>query len=342
MATGMITDYSWGLKAEATYGTPVTVDRWNEFLNSSGMKYDPTRVQGQGLRVGSLVARSGRRVTPLVSGSGQYDTELVSKGLGTTLALAFGNGASTVVSGATYQQLFTLENTMYMPSATMQYTVPSADASGTLVAHTANGVVIPSFEIDCPNGNIATLKCALNARDVLTATAYATPSYPAEPVSLFHFAQWSVGLGGAVTAPTTTALASGGTATTNIRSFNLKVDNNLDLGRNNGGGGGKKSAPTVGKRKITGNITVEFNATTLRDAFMADTPLPLLLDFDTGVALSTGTERLQIVLPEIKLDGELPPISDGVSLQSIDFEVLDNGVATQPIWLVIRTADTAL
>jgi hypothetical protein len=63
----------------------------------------------------------------------------------------------------------------------------------------------------------------------------------------------------------------------------------------------------------------------------------------TGGALSTGTETLQIVLPEVKFDGELPK-TNGTDLvtATLSFAVLDNLTAAQPIWVVTRTADTAL
>ena len=52
---------------------------------------------------------------------------------------------------------------------------------------------------------------------------------------------------------------------------------------------------------------------------------------------------MQITLPEIKLNGELPKANgtDLITL-SVDFDGLDNLTAAQPIWVSLRTADTAL
>ena len=101
MATGTLQDASIGYKAESVYGTPVVVDRFVEFVDES-FEWDPKRVQGQGIRVGSKVARSAMRVTTQTSAKGDMTVEMTSKGLGTLLAACMGAGASTLVAGTTY------------------------------------------------------------------------------------------------------------------------------------------------------------------------------------------------------------------------------------------------
>lgn len=339
MATGTLQDASIGYKAESVYGTPVVVDRFVEFVDES-FEWDPKRVQGQGIRVGSKVARSARRVTTQTSAKGDMTVEMTSKGLGSLLAACVGAGASTLVTGTTYQQLFTLSTGTTPASLTVQKAIPRVD--GTLDPYTFNGGVVESFELDCPQGEIVTLKPSFIFREVLTNTAYATPSYVATP-SLFHFAQGAVTVGGTVTAPTTTALASGGTAVANVRDFNLKVDHKLTADRFNYNGAGKMAHPTYGLRDITGSMTIEYDAQTIGDAYLADTELAATLTFTSTESLSSGVAQFQIVIPAFKLEGELPK-SNGTELvtQQVDFTVLDNLTAAQPLWLVLRTADTAL
>ena len=332
-------DASVGTAVESTYGTPVTVTRWYEFVDES-FDYEKTVKQGAGIRVGSKVARSGRRVVTQTQAKGDLSVELTSKGLGTLLQTCFGAGVSTLVSGSTYQQNFTLGTGATPPSMTVQKGLVRAD--GTVDPYTYNGGVVDSFEIDCPHGDIAKLKAAFIFRDMLTATAYAAPSYVTGG-SLFHFAQGTITVGGTVTAPTTTALATGGTAVANVRDFNVKVDNKLTADRFTYNAAGKMLSPTYGLRDIGGKLTIEYTDRTLTDAYIADTPLALTLTFTTTEALSTGFSQLQITLPEIKLNGEVPKANgtDLITL-SVDFDVLDNLTATQPIWVSLRTADTAL
>jgi hypothetical protein len=325
------------LKKETTYKTGVTPDRSFEFIGDESIDWTKGTKQGQGLRAGSRVARSARRVVPTAQGGGDFSVEAISKGMGYLWELCLGSGTSTLVSGSTYQQLFTLADTP--PSATLQKQLPRVD--GTIDAATFLGAMVASWEFDFPNADIAMLKMTMDAGDLTTATAAATNAYPAAAANLFQFAGGSI-YSGTFTAPTTTALAIGATQLVNIRSGTLSVNNNLALDRFNFGGAGRKNKPTVGLRDIAGSLVAEYDSTTLRDAVINETPMALVLNF-TGGALSTGLETLQIALPEIKLDNEIPK-ANGTDLitQAINFTVLDNLTAAQPIWVATRTSDAAL
>ena len=103
------------------------------------------------------------------------------------------------------------------------------------------------------------------------------------------------------------------------------------------------SQPTIGRTGISGQMTIEYDSTTIRDAYIADTPLTLSLTFTTGQSLSTGFEQLQIVIPEFKLNGDIPVVSgpDLITV-TVPFDVLDNLTAAFPLYIAMRTADTAL
>ncbi len=104
----------------------------------------------------------------------------------------------------------------------------------------------------------------------------------------------------------------------------------------------RKVKPTVGLRGISGSLTLDYDSTTLRDAFIADTPINLVLTW-TGGSLSTGLETLQVIVPEIKFDGQLPNPNktDRINVP-MPFTGLDNQTAAQPIWVVTRSSDAAL
>lgn len=332
-------DCSIGFAVESTYRTYTAPTRWLEFTNES-LGFDKDVKQGKGMRVSSRVARSGRRVVPTAQGKGDVEFEVCSKGLGLLWQAAFGSATSTLVSGSTYQQLYNLGDTPN--SLTVQKGIPQA--GGTVDPYSYLGCMVDSFEIDSPNGEIVTAKVSLDVGDLTTAQSYVAPSYTAGTVNLFHWGQGTVSLGGTLTAPTSTTTASiAGATTVNVRSFNVQVNNNLNGKRMNYGNSGRKSKPVVGGlREIKGKFVAEYDQTTLRDAYLADTPMPLVITF-TGAALSTGNETFQIVLPEIKLDGDVPGENDG-DLVTIEhsFTVLDNLTAAQPIWALARTSDSAL
>lgn len=332
-------DSSIGLVVESTYGTPVTVTRFPEFTDEN-LDWKKNIKQGQGLRVGGRVARSARRTVPSADGGGDISLELTSKGLGLLFQAMFGTGVSTNVSGATYQQNFTLGDTP--PPLTIQRGTP--EIGGSVDAYTFSGCMVDSFVLNFPNDDICNLKVTIDAGQITTATGYASPSYVTSP-SLFTFAGGAI-YNGTLTAPTTTTLATGSTPLANIRDGSLTVNHNLAKDRQNLGGGiaaGRKAQPTVGLRAISGALTAEYANTTFRDAVLNDTPMALVLTFQTATSLSTGVETFQLVLPEVKFDGQLPNTNktDLITVP-LAFQVLDNLTAAQPIWAIFRTSDTAL
>src|SRR5689334_7347268 len=100
-------DCSVGFGVEGTYKTGVTPTVWPEFVDES-LDWQKNTRQSAGLKVGSYVSRSRRRVVPTAAGGGDITIEAQSKGMGKIWRALLGTGASTNVSGATYQQVFTL------------------------------------------------------------------------------------------------------------------------------------------------------------------------------------------------------------------------------------------
>lgn len=322
-------DCSVGLGVESVYGTAVARTRWFEFLDES-FNFVKNVKQGVGLRVGSRVARSGRRVVASAEGSGDLTIEAVTKGLGLLWQLGLGSGTSTLVSAGLYQQVFTLGDVM--PSATIQKGIPRAD--GTVDAYTFTGCMVESLTIDCPNADNVKVKTSWNAKDMTTATAYTAPSYATGP-SVFTFAHGAV-YSGALTAPTATALASATTPVASIRSGSITIKHNLKTDRYNCGGGGRKEKPFVGIREISGSLVAEYADTAFRDAIVNDTSMTLVKTF------TSGTDVLQIVIPDVRFDGDTVKASTDLAMQDIKWTGLDGLTAAQPIWIVCRTADTAL
>lgn len=322
-------DCSVGLGVESVYGTAVARTRWFEFLDES-FGFVKNVKQGVGLRVGSRVARSGSRVVASAEGSGDLTIEAVTKGLGLLWQLGLGSGTSTLVSAGLYQQVFTLGDVM--PSATIQKGIPRAD--GTVDAYTFTGCMVESLTIDCPNADNVKVKTSWNARDMTTATAYTAPSYATGP-SVFTFAHGAV-YSGALTAPTATALGSAATPVASIRSGSITIKHNLKTDRYNCGGGGRKEKPFAGVREISGSMVAEYADTAFRDAIVNDTSMTLVKTF------TSGADVLQIVIPDVRFDGDIVKASTDLAMQELKWTGLDGLTAAQPIWIVCRTADTAL
>lgn len=331
-------DVSLNFATESTYGTYVAGTRALEYVDEK-LDFNPKKTQGKGLRASSRVARSARRVITTQQGGGNVKMEATTRGMGIVLAAAFGTSAPvTLVSGTTYQHNYTLGDTP--SSLSIQKSVPNT--AGSLNTFSYLGCMVNSFTFSAPNDDIATCEFDFDIRALDTAQTFAALTYPTSP-NLFHFAQGSATYSGTVTAPTTTALASGGTAANDIRDFEVTVNNNLTDDRFNMGGAGLKSKPTVGLREITGKYTAEYSANTYRDDYLADTERALVVNLTSTEALSAGTAQLQVVLPAVKLDSAIPMANNG-DLITVEhsFTVLDNLTAAQPIYFVLRTADSTI
>lgn len=341
MAT--MVEHQLGFKKESTFGTAVTVDRFLEF-NTAPPKMEKTIEQGDGARPGGRVERGIHRNVVATRGSIEIEQVVSSSGFGTMFELLMGSGASAEVSTGLYQQLFTFGSTNRKPSATIQVGTVMADASGTVSPQTLVGAFCNSFELSIAQAGLLTLKSSWVAKEYKTNVSLATASY-AEDTEDFQFVGASLIVGGSVTVPTSTALASGGTSVATITDFSISVDHGGDEGQAFIGGGGLIGRAGVpGRAMITGSLNGEYQSNTFRDAYLADTPLALVATFQGLTDITSGNKpTVQVVCPQIRFDDGLPePDTEGAPVQDMSFKALDDGVADYPLYIVIRTGDTAL
>ncbi len=341
----MLTDHQLGVKAESVFGTPVTVDRFLAIMATSEHDFDPTAIQGEGMQVGAPggVNRADRRFAGVGFGTLKLQLEGLSKGLGLLISHATGTATSTLVSGTTYQQVFTPTLTgVLLPSSTMQ--VGIVDNTGAAAnPFTYAGCTVGSFELELGEGPTSKVMWTfnVNARSLATATALASASYAASPSIYSSASTCSFKPGGTLTVPTTTTLASStGTANLTLKAFTLNSNSNIDEGRWIPGG---RNQPTVGKRAHTLKLTYEYNDNTFRDLLISQASTSLLIDLQTAETLSTGVATLQVAIPAGKVNsGTIPKPTNGetVTCES-EFQILYDGT-NQPFYLVQRTADSAL
>lgn len=341
-------DYSVGLSKETTYGEVETPTRF--FESDASMKYDVMKAQSKQHRPGTRVNRLSRNVLNHIEVSGDMTVEAPTRGFGFLLEAVLGSVTNTVIadtSPAVYQQVHTLKTSDPVNSYTIQEVLPTL-GGGAGQPHTFTGCVANSIELSAKEGGIVEAKISWLGRDMTTDEDAEAASYPSDD-DLFTFVHGAIGYEGTLTPPTTTELASlSGDASDNVTEFSCSISNNLDTGGYTLGGGGRRARRNVlGAASITGKITAEYTDNTLRDAYINQTPLPVVLTFvHTRVLSETPVETfavLQIVLPSVLLKGEIPTSKDGSPIvQSIDYEAFDNGAAAQPIWAVYRTLDTTV
>lgn len=311
------------LNVAAPASPPVGATGWNVYVSSSA---------------GTETRQNGS--TPIALGAAWVEP---TSGLVAGAALP-----STGSAFVAYQQNFSLATSDPINSYTIQKGIPARDG-GSVFQHTFAGAVCTKGELISAQGDTVKLKTSWNTKSVDTTTAYAAPSFVANN-EVFWFNEGSIAIGGTVTAPTTTALASGGTSVADIRDFTLSLDSGLDAeGYTYGAAGKQGRKPVLGLRKGTGKLTAEFDNATLRDAYLNQSNLSILLTFTSGTALQSGVyNTLQVYIPTVRLEGELPKAANKAITQSINYTVLDassvaaGGSGASPITVVLRTLDTVV
>ncbi|WP_206689223.1 phage tail tube protein, partial [Streptococcus pseudopneumoniae] len=90
--------------------------------------------------------------------------------------------------------------------------------------------------------------------------------------------------------------------------ISLSWDNGLDSeGFDFGGAGSRSRKQALGKGTLTGSMTVEYDSNTLRDAWLAETQLAVVLRFQTTTAIAASNfPTLEITIPVVRLEGDIP------------------------------------
>lgn len=337
----LATDVALTLAAETQYGTPVTVTKSFEFLKES-LTFRKKANDSGSYHYGSGFKSSAGRVIMTTDAGGDVNMELGTVNFGVLWKACLGTATSNQ-DGTTgvYQQVHTIGSTL--PSLTVQKVLPSLNTDGSFsdAVYTFTSAMVSKWTLEVPNAGVATLGLTLDAKDVLTTTAKATPAYGANN-HVLHFGGACL-YTGTLTPPTTTAAASATVPVANVKDITIECDNQLAVdGTYYFCGQGKKSKPWKGVAQVSGKMTVEFTtAGPFVTAFLEDTPMALLLNLRT---LENDDEKVQVAIPEIRIEGDLPQAggTPGVIEMSVPFTAYFDGTSAEPIWVVNRCYDTTV
>jgi hypothetical protein len=324
-AVGLTTRLCTGV--ETTYGTPVTPDRFLEF-DSEGLERKNEIIRSNALGSGSVNLRRGSRsVVSARWGEGSIDMEVVTNGMGRLFRQFMGGTPTIVQQGGTaaWLQTHTL-GSLLDKSLTIQKQLRD-EADAVVGKFTFHGCKFPSAEFKIDKKGKLMLSLAVDAEDVDTSTAAASPSLTATKV--FHYQQG--------------ALSIGGVAAAAVQTANIKVDRKMDTDRYHLGNAGVKAQPLINDfPEITGALSAEFAATTYYDLFAADTPVALGLTFTGDVISGAYSEVLTIVIPEIRLTGETPKVGGpGLVIANHPFEAQWDGSSANMV-VTYQSTDTAI
>jgi hypothetical protein len=330
-------DHRLGLKAETTYGTPVTVNRFYPYLDVKS-EWDPRPRQGKGITSGGRRGHlASRRFLPNGQGSITTKIELESKNAGVILDAAFGASTVTTITGGAQMNFTPLTTGTLLGSYTIQ--VVKVQNEGTDFVETYAGCTASKFTIEQPEDDIPTLEVEWDALSYTTATGAASASYASAP-TIFDASQATVGYASTLTVPTTTALATGLTAITSFRSWKLDVDNKIDTGRWNLNAA--RTQPAMGMPEYKFSAKVEHNATTIPAAMAAGTQSPWYTTYTTTEAISSGFAQLQVVAPKVAIEkANIEAKIGDLTMINLDATLTNDGT-NKDLYVAYRTTDTAL
>lgn len=256
-----------GLKAESTWGTAVTVDRFFEIV-SENIQLDQERTESAGIRSGQRVIRSDDWTLGQRKVSGPIEFELSTR----NLALLLQHSLGTITAFAGGSATITPAD---MTGLGLTCQVGRPDVAGTVIPYTFNGGKVASWELACDVGEIAHLTLDMVFKDQTTATALASASYTSG-LGLFAFTHGAVAIGG---------------SSVPVRNITINGDNALDTERFFLGGTTISEPLEAGRREFTFDMELDHSGTVVPGRITSGTEAAMTLTFTSGgsiVALTTN------------------------------------------------------
>lgn len=339
-----------GVKAETTVGTEVVVDRFFEFLDES-IAFQPTWLDGQGLRAGQAYQRVARVSQSRFTVAGDISLEHADKGgmgllwkhiLGSAITVPTQIGATTA-----WKQNHHAGSTSVKTGLGLTIQVGRPQTDGTVKAHTYRGCKIVAAEFSVSDGELARLSLTVDGWQEATATALASASYTAA-TGVFSFSDASVfKLGGTPsTSAGETTVAGGTSVATVVRGFTLRVGTPLATERYGlGNAGVKREQIENAIPEITGTLEGEYTSQSeIYSLLKNNTTTALELVLEHGLAGTAEPYELSFVLPAIKLLEGGPQVSGpDIVGQSINWKAYDDGGGSNPVAQVrLVSTDTTL
>ncbi|MFN2384137.1 MAG: phage tail tube protein [Gemmatimonadota bacterium] len=311
-----------GIVDESTYGTPVTVTRFYEFISES-LKCEIERIESAALRSGTRVQRSDRWAAGKKNVGGDIEMELANKSFGLWWKHIMGGVATSQpdAGGNPTVYLYTFTPGDLPVGLTAQ--VGRTDIGGTTRAFTYHGCRVAEWALDAAVGEIAKLTMTILGEDEDTATALATASYPST-LALMTFVQGTLSLAGSAY---------------DVSSIKIGGNNGLSDDRYFLGSQLRKSPLEAGMRTYTGEIASEFTDLTAYNRFVNGTEAALLLLFQ-GATISTTYKYECKLTCNVRFDGETPRVEGAdIIKQPLAFKCLGNTSASA-IQIDYQTTDT--
>ena len=316
-----------GTVEEVTYGTPVVVDRFYEFLGGESLERQQTVIASEGLQPGLVYQLGPRRALVKQWGQGSIQMEVATTLFGRWFKWMLGDNATATVITSAFTHDYA-PGTLAGQSLTIQKGVEPWAAVPTAQPFNFHGAKCTGWEFSIADEGFLMLSVDIDAEDVDTSTALAVASYPV--IANLNFAGACI-LIDAVT-------VSG------VSDITITGENALATDRYFLCNSGLKEEPLEnGFRTITGSLNAEFrNITDFYNAFAADTEVQIVANFVGAVIDGTFTEQLQITLDAVYFTGDTPQVSGPEpAVQNVTFEAFEEDDGDSISLLYVTTDSTS-
>lgn len=314
--------HQFGFKKEVTWGTPVVVDRFVEFVSES-LERQNTIATSNGIRSGQRYPGQGRRVAR-ESAAGTVTFEVATKGFGLFFEQILGATSSVNTVGTVWTHTFT-PGTVLGKSMTIQKGIQKPD--GTVQAFTYQGAKVQALDFSVSQDGLLMMAVDFDAQRELDSVALAAASYTT-PV-IFTYSEG--------------AIHKNDVLVGSVRSVpSVRIANNLDTERFKLGNLGlKEQQLNQPFDEISGSLDVEFqNITDFYDLFQADTAFELTLLFEGAIIEGAHKFTFKLTVADCRVEGETPKVGGPEYVyQTIPFVGLQH--ATLPsVEIIYKTTDT--
>lgn len=314
MATPSGISAQFGFAQETTYGTAVTVTRFQPFLEESiESSFEP--LESEGIIPSNRVLRSDQWTQGVFRHAGDVGLELTTRNCGLLLKHCLGSLSTTSLAGTSTHTVTPGDLTGL--GLTVQVGRP--DRGGTVRPFTYAGTKFASWEVALASGENATFGLSVVAQTVTTATSlasasYSTTSYP------FSFVNGSFALAGSSLC---------------VRSARVAGDNSLTTDRVCIGHNYIEEPIETARRQLTGELEIEFPDLFHYNRFIAGTEGYLSLTMaNGGSSLNLGAN--------VRTDQATPKVSGrDMVVQNFTFTcVATNSTDGSALTATYVTADT--
>lgn len=307
---------SFGFKAETTWGTAVTVDKWVPLVSESVTK-EVARLESAGILPGRRVLSTNQFTNGDVTVSGDINFELPLHGVAGLFKWAMGSVTTTSTGGVAPFIHTCTPGDLTDDHITAQIGRPNT--GGTVDPFTYTGLKCSSWEIAAKAGELVTASFSVVGKDEATSTALTAVAYTNGVDMSYTYINGSITIGG---------------TSTSVHEFTIKGDNGLTGDRRFLGSANIAEPLEAALREYGGELACDWESLTNYNRFVAGSTHAMVATFSAGASASVT------ITTNVRFDGETPQVEGtDIVAQKLPFKCVA-GTDAEAITIAVTNNDS--